>query len=123
MIHEDGDVLGRGRNVSQRSRVPTRLRWSVFGSCLVVAGCGAAPDAATTSGGEHVAQTTQALPAAPDASLLVLNKCVEVPSFSNTDGTDVQINDCTHNNNQQWVFPGDGTVRPAFNMSKCLDLP
>jgi ricin-type beta-trefoil lectin protein len=120
MIHEDGDVLGRG--FSQRSVVPTRLRWSAFASCLVLAGCGAAPDA-TTSGGKHLAQTRQALPAAPDASLFVLNKCVDVPGWSNTDGTNIQIYDCTGNNNQQWVLPGDGTVRPAFNMAKCLDLP
>ncbi len=109
------------RQVSQRS--PARLGWAAIGQCLVVAGCGASPDAASTSSGEHVAQAKQALAGATDVSLQVLGKCLDVPAFNDTNGTDVQIYDCNGGTNQQWEFWSDGTVRPTFNTNKCLDLP
>jgi hypothetical protein len=111
------------RQVSQRSGVPVRLGWAAIGSCLVVAGCGASPGAATTGSGEPVAQTKQALAGATDVSLQVLGKCLDVPGFNDTNGTDVQIYDCNGGTNQQWELWADGTVRPTFNTNKCLDLP
>ena len=111
------------RQASQRSWVPIRLGWTAFGSCLVVAGCSASPDAGTTSGGEPVAQTKQAITGASDQSLYVLGKCLDVPGFNDTNGTDVQIYDCNAGTNQQWELWADGTVHPTFNTNKCLDLP
>ncbi len=120
---EENGMWHTNRQVAQCSRVPVRLGWMAFGSCLVVAGCGASPDAATTSGGEQVTQTRQAVAVATNVALQVLGKCVDVPGFNDTNGTDVQIYDCNGGTNQQWQFWSDGTVRPTFNTNKCLDLP
>ena len=110
-----------GRQVSQG--LPVCLGWTAIGSCLVVAGCGASPNTATTSRGEQVAEAKQALAGATDVSLQVVGKCLDVPGFNDTNGTDVQIYDCNGGTNQQWEFWSDGTVRPTFNTNKCLDLP
>jgi hypothetical protein len=61
--------------------------------------------------------------AAPAPSLYILGKCVDVPGFNGTNGTQVQIYDCNGGENQQWDLWGDGTVRAEFNRNKCLDLP
>ena len=111
------------RPISERSRAPMRLRWMALGSCVVIAGCGAPPDAAMTSGGEQVAEARQADTAVADQSLYVLGKCVDVPGWDDTNGTNIQIYDCNGGSNQQWQFWPDGTVRPTLNTNKCLDLP
>ncbi len=95
----------------------------VFGSWLVVAGCGVPPDAASTSPGDQLTQRTEALTYPWDQSLYVLGKCFDVPGFNDTNGTNVQIYDCNGGMNQQWEFWYDGTIRPTFNTNKCLDLP
>ncbi|HEY2407260.1 MAG TPA: ricin-type beta-trefoil lectin domain protein [Polyangiaceae bacterium] len=68
-------------------------------------------------------QTKQAVTSTPSGSLYVLDKCLDVPGWNDTNGTDVQIYDCHGSTNQQWQFWSDATVRPAFNTNKCLDLP
>jgi len=78
----------RDRQASRRSWVPIRLGWTAFGSCLAVAGCSAAPDATTSGGGERVTQTKQAITGASDQSLYVLGKCLDVPGFNDTNGTE-----------------------------------
>src|SRR5690349_6783576 len=116
-------ILRRGREFFQRSRVLV-LGWMTFGSCLLIAGCGATPDAATTSAGEHEAKTKQASVVNPgDQALHILGKCVDVPGANDANGTLVQLYDCNGGTNQQWEFWWDGTLRPTFNTNKCLDLP
>lgn len=107
----------------RRAGVPIRLGWTAFVFCLVTLGCGVSPDAATTTGGEQVAQTKQADTTVQWGSLYILDLCVDVPGWNDTNGTDVQIYDCHGTTNQQWWLYGDGTVRPDFDKTKCLDLP
>ena len=119
---KESNMWHSDRQVSQRAGLHARLGWAAFCPCLVVAGCGASP-AATTSGDEQVAQTKQAVAVATDVALHVLGKCLDVPGFNDTNGTNVQIYDCNGGTNQQWELWSDGTVRPTFNTNKCLDLP
>lgn len=70
-----------------------------------------------------LATASLASSAAADPSLYLLGKCLDVPGYSTTNGTGVQIYDCNGGTNQTWQFPGDGTVRPDYDTNKCLDLP
>jgi hypothetical protein len=110
-------------SVSPRFRLPGGLGWTALGWCLVVTGCGTAPEAGTAAGGVKVTSKTQALVVAGDQSLRTLGKCVDVPGWNDANGTQPQLYDCNGGTNQQWEFWDDGTVRPTFNTSKCLDLP
>ncbi|MFI8092149.1 endo-1,4-beta-xylanase [Streptomyces sp. NPDC086080] len=46
-------------------------------------------------------------------------RCVDVPSASTTDGTQVQLWDCHTGTNQQWTYTDSGELRVYGN--KCLD--
>jgi lysophospholipase L1-like esterase len=46
-------------------------------------------------------------------------RCVDVPSFSTTNGTQVQLWDCHGGPNQQWTYQSDKTLTVYGN--KCLD--
>ncbi|MGJ6970077.1 ricin-type beta-trefoil lectin domain protein, partial [Streptosporangium sp. G11] len=47
------------------------------------------------------------------------NRCVDVPSSSTTDGTQLQLWDCHTNSNQQWTYTSASELRVYGN--KCLD--
>jgi len=111
------------RQVSRRSGAAICLGWIAIGSGLAVAGCGGSTEATTTSDGDRVARTSEAVTGGSNQSLYVLGKCLDVPGFNDTNGTNVQIYDCNAGTNQQWQMWADGTVHPTFNTSKCLDLP
>ncbi|MFG1812050.1 endo-1,4-beta-xylanase, partial [Streptomyces sp. NPDC049040] len=46
-------------------------------------------------------------------------RCVDVPNSTTTDGTQVQLWDCSGNSNQQWTYTSDSELRVLG--SKCLD--
>jgi endo-1,4-beta-xylanase len=46
-------------------------------------------------------------------------RCVDVPNASTTDGTQVQLWDCSNGTNQQWSYTAAGELRVYGN--KCLD--
>ncbi|WP_166021980.1 endo-1,4-beta-xylanase [Streptomyces chilikensis] len=46
-------------------------------------------------------------------------RCVDVPNSTTTDGTQVQLWDCSNGTNQQWSFTAAGELRVYGN--KCLD--
>ncbi|MDH6225894.1 endo-1,4-beta-xylanase [Streptomyces sp. MJP52] len=46
-------------------------------------------------------------------------RCVDVPNSTTTDGTQVQLWDCSNGTNQQWSFTSAGELRVYGN--KCLD--
>src|SRR2546423_12902280 len=48
-------------------------------------------------------------------------RCLDVPNASQTDGTYLQIYDCSGGANQQWTSTAGGEVT-AYG-SKCLDVP
>jgi hypothetical protein len=48
-------------------------------------------------------------------------RCLDVPNASQTDGTYLQISDCTGGANQQWTLTGGGQL--TVYGSKCLDVP
>lgn len=111
------------RKVSRCSRVAVGSSWMALGSCFVLAGCGAPPDATTTGHGEQVAAAKQAVIDTVNQAIYILGKCVDVPAWNDTNGTAVELYDCNGGSNQQWQFWSDGTLRPTFNTNKCLDLP
>lgn len=46
-------------------------------------------------------------------------RCLDVPSSSTTDGTQLQLWDCNNGTNQQWTYTAAGELRVYGN--KCLD--
>jgi hypothetical protein len=46
-------------------------------------------------------------------------KCVDVPAGNGVDGQYLIIWDCNGGNNQNWTFPGDGTIR---DYGLCMDV-
>ncbi|NUR31066.1 MAG: RICIN domain-containing protein, partial [Catenulispora sp.] len=48
-------------------------------------------------------------------------RCLDVPNSSQTDGTFLQIYDCSGGANQQWTSTSSGTLTVYGN--KCLDVP
>ena len=46
-------------------------------------------------------------------------KCLDVAAANSADGTPVQLYDCNGTGAQQWIRPGDGTIRA---LGKCLDV-
>ncbi len=46
-------------------------------------------------------------------------RCVDVANANPADGTPIQLYDCNRTNAQQWLRPGDGTLRA---LDKCMDV-
>jgi|HubBroStandDraft_6_1064221.scaffolds.fasta_scaffold680851_1 hypothetical protein len=62
--------------------------------------------------------------AAADATQwMISSKCIDVPSWNVSNGTNVELWACNGGSNQEWLYEPDNTIRPAFDPSKCLDLP
>jgi len=72
-----------------------------------------------------LAVTLSASPAQADVSGALRgvgsSRCLDVPNSSQTDGTFLQINDCSGAANQQWTSTSSGTLTVYGN--KCLDVP
>jgi hypothetical protein len=49
-------------------------------------------------------------------------RCLDVPNFSPTDGTYLQIYDCSGGTNQQWTLTSANQLT-VYGGSKCLDVP
>ncbi|HEY8981438.1 MAG TPA: non-reducing end alpha-L-arabinofuranosidase family hydrolase [Streptomyces sp.] len=49
------------------------------------------------------------------------NRCLDVPGATQTDGTNLQVWDCTGGSNQQWTLTDDNRLTVYGN--KCLDVP
>ncbi|GAB2581367.1 choice-of-anchor D domain-containing protein [Microlunatus antarcticus] len=47
------------------------------------------------------------------------NKCLDIRSASQAEGTVVQLYTCNGSRAQNWTFPGDGTIR---GINRCLDI-
>lgn len=115
--------LPEGRDNPMKSKLG--MQWFFGAAFIGYAGGCSAPAQPEANAGEATRRAQQALgiTATAEQALHVLGKCVEVPAWNDANGTQIQIYTCRDGGNQQWVFPSDGTVRPAFNMNKCLDLP
>ncbi len=50
------------------------------------------------------------------------NRCLDVPNSSQTDGTFLQIYDCSGGTNQQWTLTSSGALT-VYGGAKCLDVP
>lgn len=59
---------------------------------------------------------------ASKVALSALGKCMKDSSGNASNGATLQLWDCNGGNDQQWILPGDGTIRSAINSNKCLDL-
>jgi len=50
------------------------------------------------------------------------NRCLDVPNSTQTDGTFLQIYDCSGGANQQWTLTSSGALT-IYGGAKCLDVP
>jgi hypothetical protein len=59
---------------------------------------------------------------ANEGMIQILGKCLDVENGSDMPRTPVILYDCSGSPNQLWQFDADGTVRPSFDNSECLDV-
>lgn len=79
-----------------------------------------APTAPAPGSSPAFALSSAAGTAGTIASTFATGKCLDVINASRTPGTRVQIWSCGSGGNQQWTWPGDGTIR-VYGGTMCLD--
>jgi len=75
------------------------------------------------NGGLHQQWERVRPPQAPEVELRAYGKCMDDTSGNASSGASVNLWACKSDRKQKWLLPGDGTIRSAFDPTRCLDQP